>query len=126
MPALLLYGSFVLHLGLMVYCLADMVRTDEERVRAFPKSLWVVIVIFVPLAGSIVWLTAAKEPLPPSSFGPRPGAVRRPIAPDDDPAFLGKLDREREQEERIRALEEQLKKRDDDPETEGGKAGSRD
>ena len=39
---------------------------------------------------------------------------RGPRAPDDDPDFLRKLDREQRQEERIRELEERLREIDDD------------
>lgn len=114
MRAFLIPGLILLHIGLMVYSIADLLRTDQSRLRGLPRLVWALVIIVIPIAGSLFWILRGKEPLPPSSFGPRPQQRRRgPVAPDDDIAFLGKLDRERdrdrERDERIRDLEEQLK-----------------
>ncbi|MCU1546513.1 MAG: hypothetical protein JWP30_1613 [Homoserinimonas sp.] len=101
---LALIGLFV-----WVYTFIDCARTDEQRVRGLPKTLWIIIVILLPLIGSILWFAIGKgrkdRRLKPQS---------RPVYPDDDPAFLRKLGTDREQEERIRKLEEQLGELDDD------------
>lgn len=87
-------------IGLAIYCLFDILRSNrDERVGVHPL-LWIVLVLFVPLLGSLVWLgvrwsrrTAYAEisDAPPAK---RTERLRSP-APDDDPDFLRRLDEER-------------------------------
>jgi len=65
-----------------IYTAVHVVQSDSEQVRGLPKSLWLVIVILVPIVGMIAWWV----------FG-RPVATQLPppVAPDDDPDFLRKL-----------------------------------
>lgn len=108
----------IISIGLAVYAIADIVRTDESRVRALPKIFWVLLVVIVPLVGAIVWIWVGKEreTTAPSSFD-RP--ARRPVAPDDDVRFLDQIDREIDREARIRELEERLNSTDDPTNTKG-------
>lgn len=81
-------------LAFTVYCVVDVVQTEEDRVRGLPKLMWVFLALLFPLAGGIAWLIAGR----PSSIleqllGPRqqrPG-TRGPLGPDDDPDFLKDL-----------------------------------
>ncbi|WP_037180499.1 PLD nuclease N-terminal domain-containing protein [Rhodococcoides fascians] len=50
----------VLVLLLWVFALIDVVTADEGGVRYLPKMVWLLLVIFVPLAGSLVWLVAGR------------------------------------------------------------------
>src|SRR4051794_10956326 len=87
-------------LGLTIYCLFDIMRsTRDERLGAHPL-LWILLVVAVPVVGSLVWLgvrwsrrTAYAEisDTPPTS---RPERLRS-AAPDDAPDFLRRLDEER-------------------------------
>ncbi|WP_072805760.1 PLDc N-terminal domain-containing protein [Rhodococcoides yunnanense] len=45
---------------LWVFCLIDVITADESGIRHLPKMLWLLLVIFVPLAGSIVWLLVGR------------------------------------------------------------------
>lgn len=45
---------------LWVFCLIDVITADEGGIRHLPKMVWLLLVIFVPLAGSIVWLVAGR------------------------------------------------------------------
>src|SRR5438477_11465010 len=45
-------------LGLWIYCIFDVVTTDESFCRNLPKMVWLFIVFFVPDIGSIIWLVA--------------------------------------------------------------------
>lgn len=89
-----------------IYALVDLFMTQNPRVRAFPKPVWIAVVVALPVVGPVLWLLVGK-----SKGGPR----RRsgPTAPDDDPSFLGSLEKETP-EERIRRLEEELKKLDEE------------
>lgn len=76
----------VLLLAFTVYCVVDVVQTEEERVRGLPKLIWLVITLVVPLAGGISWLIAGR---PHGVLQPKPRPrPRGPRGPDDDPDFL--------------------------------------
>ncbi len=90
-----------------VYALVDLFMTHAPRVRAFPKPLWIAVIVALPVLGPILWLLIGKargKPKPTRTVG---------NAPDDNPTFLTSIDRE-ESDERIRRLEEELRKLDDE------------
>jgi hypothetical protein len=112
-------------LALWVYCIFDVIATNEGVMRNLPKVLWLLIVIFVPTVGSIAWLLLGR----PERAGFAPGSAtyhpeprsgthdmssRRSygvLAPEDDPRFIADLD---ERTERLRQWEDDLKKREDE------------
>ena len=107
MARLLVFLPFIV-VGLMVWAIVDIVLLDQDRVRAIPKPAWILIVL-LPIIGPVLWLTIGRGRLD------RGRSVRTgPVAPDDDPAFLNQLNRDKEQEQRIRDLEERLAELDDD------------
>ncbi len=118
MRALLPYLPILLAVGLTIYTVIDIALIDPLRVKGLPKILWILICIVLLVIGPLLWFLLGRERLEPrnagGSFGPRPR--RGPVAPDDDPDFLGKLGREQAQEDRIRDLEQRLREIDDDPE----------
>lgn len=104
----------VVAVAFTVYTLVDVLLTERTRVRAFPKPLWALGVVLLPVIGGILWLVVGKAR--------RRGPAARPIAPDDDPAFLRSLSSDDvakrvDQEERLRRLEQELADLDDDPPT---------
>ncbi len=116
---MLYVGAGLLMLALWLFCLIDVIVTDEYRVRNLPKALWVLIVLLLPTVGSIVWLVAGRpwDPQtapPPTRAGrefpeyDRPG---RHVAQtsDDDEAFLRQV-RARAEEQRQRAAEERRRR----------------
>jgi hypothetical protein len=90
-------------LAAYVYTLVDLARTPGDEVRSMPKWAWVVVLLVLGPLGAIGWFVfgrpRAGSPPPGGGAGgqggigagprPRPG---RPVAPDDDPAFLKRLD----------------------------------
>ncbi|HEV7950630.1 MAG TPA: PLD nuclease N-terminal domain-containing protein [Glaciihabitans sp.] len=90
-----------------VFALIDLVMTEKSRVRALNKPLWALVIIILPALGGILWLALGK-----SRNGPSKPA--RSTAPDDDPEFLKGLNRDKDQDERIRRLEQELSELDDD------------
>lgn len=106
----------VLLIALWAYCIFDVISTDESLMRNMPKILWLVVVILLPTVGSVAWLLLGR----PLGAGLRPGDTsayraplprNRPVAPDDDPIFLARLD---DETRRLRAWEDDLKRREDD------------
>jgi hypothetical protein len=93
-----------------IYALVDLFMTHTPRVRAFPKPIWIIVIVALPVIGPLLWLFVGKAKN--RRFKPGSGAGR---APDDDPRFLGNLDREGS-DERIRRLEEELRKLDEEVE----------
>jgi hypothetical protein len=117
MRALLPYIPILIAVGLTIFTVIDIALIDRSRVKGLPKLIWILICIVLVVIGPVLWFLLGRERLiDPSqaggSFGPRPR--RGPVAPDDDPEFLGKLNRESAQEQRIRDLEERLREIDDD------------
>jgi hypothetical protein len=113
---LLFDGAGLLILGLWVFCIIDVITTDQLLCRNLPKTLWLLIVLMLPDIGSIIWLVAGRPravrspglPYRGNAGGPvqrdRPGRTAA-LNPDDDEAFLRGL-RERVEEQRRRAREQ--------------------
>lgn len=43
-----------------VGCLIDVICADEHRVRNLPKTVWLIIVIILPMVGSLLWLLIGR------------------------------------------------------------------
>jgi hypothetical protein len=119
-------------LALWLFALVDCISTDASVCRNLPKGFWVVIVLFLPDLGSILWLMLGR----PERARWTPGstdysAQRRPVGFEDHPrysAIAGVTDRrsaeldeqlarwERDEEARRR----RLRGTQDDPEPEAG------
>lgn len=114
MAALLRYLPLIVSVTLLVAALVDIVRIEPDRVRSLPKPIWALISL-VAIVGPILWFVLGREPLQKRNHGRYRDT---PVAPDDDPDFLQRIARDREQEDRIRDLEQQLSELDrDDDET---------
>jgi hypothetical protein len=91
---------FLISLVLTVYALFSCIQTPDEDVPHLPKLLWIVLIVFVPFAGPIVWLLMSRayvsRPETVVRREPSSQPAPRPPAPDDDPDFLKSLDRYRD------------------------------
>ena len=99
-------------IALWIYCLVDLITSDESQVRNLPKLVWLFVVVLLPTIGSILWLVAGRpldgRPLTGrlasnTSFGEydRPGrAVAGDPAADEE--FLRRC-RERAEQQRREA-----------------------
>jgi hypothetical protein len=116
------YLPVVLDLVLTVVAIVDIVLIDNSRVRGLPKWGWIMLSIILFLIGPLLWFFVGRERLEPRNHGryaseapihstPRSGSGSASRAPDDDPEFLARLRREREQVQRIRELERELEER---------------
>jgi hypothetical protein len=90
-----------------IYALVDVAMTQAPRIRAFPKAVWIALIVVLPVIGPVLWLLIGKSK--PSRS--KPTNTRR--APDDDPSFLGTIDGE-SSDERIKRLEEELRALDEE------------
>jgi hypothetical protein len=63
---------------LWIFCLIDVITADEGGIRHLPKTVWLLLVVFLPLAGSVAWLVAGR-PVGGGIWG-GPDAGRRPRA----------------------------------------------
>ncbi|HEV7908513.1 MAG TPA: PLDc N-terminal domain-containing protein [Pseudonocardiaceae bacterium] len=71
----------VVTLGLWIFCIVDVIVTDEGSCRNLPKGLWFLLVLLLPLVGSIVWLVAGRPQVPVHSrLGDPYGAQRAPLS----------------------------------------------
>ncbi|MBN9157577.1 MULTISPECIES: PLD nuclease N-terminal domain-containing protein [unclassified Microbacterium] len=111
----------ILVLVLMVGALIDIITRRDDQVKHLPKVFWIILVIIVPLAGSLIWFLVGREydgegiRLPrPRERRPAPPAPSGPSRPADTRSTeqqIADLDREIE-EWRLRAEIEKRKKQD--------------
>ena len=110
--------------ALWVFCLIDVITTDESLCRNLPKMYWILIVVLLFDIGAVIWLVAGR-PWPSTSNANLPyrgnrGPVEnaypeydRPdrfaaTRPEEDEEFLRRV-RERAEEQRRRYREENRK-----------------
>jgi hypothetical protein len=103
---------FLAAVELVLVILALIACLSAARVRAMPRALWALVVLFVPLAGPIAYFLWGRPAGPASR--PRPSA--RPSSPDDDPDFLRSMDSEQSRRDReLLAQWERDLHQDDEP-----------
>ena len=104
----------VVELALLVYCLVDCIQTERSRVRTLPKLGWILLIIILPIIGGVGWLLAGRprrdgtgdhgafgSAIRGLGGGPDSSAPRRPLAPEDDPNFMRRLDHGNPEKERL-------------------------
>ncbi|KQP54098.1 PLD nuclease N-terminal domain-containing protein [Agreia sp. Leaf283] len=111
--------------ALLIGALVDIILRSDEQVKHLPKIVWVLLVIFLPLIGSILWFTIGREynqRVDLGSFGDPRRREKASRAASAAPTMRAKtteeeladLDREIEfykQQDRIRRLEAELDER---------------
>jgi hypothetical protein len=112
---------------IVLAALIDIITKTDDRVKHLPKIVWILLVIFLPLIGSIIWFAVGRvytpavdrgtfgDPRRHSSFDVRPPSAHtgRPKTTEEQ---LADLDDEIERynaQARIDQLESELKKRRD-------------
>ena len=86
---------------LTVYTLVDCALLKRSRVRGLPRWVWIFVIVLLPVIGPVLWLLIGRGRA-------TTGKVVRSFAPDDDIDFLKGLDRATSDQERLRALEQEL------------------
>lgn len=111
MPRILI-PLIIVALGFLIYGVIDVIRTPQSSMRTLNKASWLLVVIVVPIVGTVLWiLWGTRGAAKPATLGPAP----RGKGPDDDEEFLRSLRIKREQEAReaeLRAKEAELRARE--------------
>jgi Phospholipase_D-nuclease N-terminal len=113
----------IIWFGLLVFCLIDCVQTPDGDVRNLPKWAWIMLMILLPLVGSVAWLVAgrpehsarqrSRAPWPSTATAGYPEYERPPRGPDDDVEFLRGIKRaDNEHEDVLRKWEDDLRRRE--------------
>jgi hypothetical protein len=101
-----------------IYCLYDVVTTQDALVRNLPKIAWFVIVLLIPDIGSILWLAFGRPRLQSQRITRIDGRPRRGAGAVPSELEMSSLDhlhpvvREREELARLRMLQAQLQRRE--------------
>lgn len=100
-------------IALWLYCIFDVIATEEILVRSLPKMAWLFIVIILPDVGSIAWLMLGR----PQYAGWRPGdtegrPMRRVVGPEDRPDFSASSRSGPADASRLEAWEADLQRRE--------------
>src|SRR6476469_9125720 len=116
-------GLGIIVFAVWVYCLLEVIMTDESRIRNLSKTTWIMIVLLTFEVGAVAWLVAGRPTAQPRDL-PYKGNTGRPVPryteydrpgrfaatnPDDE-AFLRQV-RERA-EQQTRAAREQRAERE--------------
>lgn len=51
----------ILILALMIGALIDVIMRDESQVKHLPKMVWVILVVLLPVIGSVLWFLLGRE-----------------------------------------------------------------
>lgn len=108
---------YVIPIALALFALIDLSRSSAvERAEIHPLA-WAAIIVLLPVVGPVAWILVSRQRAAAArqaggaggAAGPvRPGPTRPPrrsgpVAPDDDPDFLWRLEQERRRRARGQA-----------------------
>ncbi|HWU47300.1 MAG TPA: PLDc N-terminal domain-containing protein [Humibacter sp.] len=48
-------------LGVLVVALIDIITREEWQVKHLPKFVWILLVVLVPLLGTVLWFTLGRD-----------------------------------------------------------------
>jgi len=103
---------YVVPFALALYALIDLSRSEPAEYADLTRWGWIAVIVLFPVVGPLAWILISRarrggpgtlrSPRAPSSPGSRPRPTRRPgpLAPDDDPDFLWRLEQERRRKDR--------------------------
>jgi len=117
-----IFGDGIVALALLVlwiFCILDVISTEDVLCRNLPKYVWLLIVIILPDIGSIAWLLLGRPVGAGFRLGSQVGVYRpqkRAIGPEDSPDFLASIERKRLEswEQELRRREEELRRKKDE------------
>lgn len=118
--------TVIIPLVMAIYAIIECVQSDDEDRAGMHKGIWIVLIVIFPLLGSIAWFVVSRTVRARSGSGGGdaghgarrpigPAAPSGPMAPDDDPDFLWRIEQER------RRARRELEHRDQDENPTGDK-----
>ncbi|MFE6997595.1 PLD nuclease N-terminal domain-containing protein [Microbacterium sp. NPDC057659] len=115
----------ILVLALTVVALIDIITRDDSQVKHMPKLVWILLVVFLPLIGGVLWFAIGREypeggirlgrerrERPAQRQPSAPVAPARPVDTRSTEEQIADLDREIEE---WRLRDEIAKRRKDQP-----------
>jgi hypothetical protein len=107
---------FAVWLLFTVFVTVFAASAKKNEVRNLPKWAWIVICLFVPIVGGLLYLVLGR-PLggPKNRFG-----KTKIVAPDDDPTFL------RDLSEKLEKEKPEAQKPETEPDEDSGDSASKD
>ena len=111
-------------LAVTIYAAADWHRTPEDEMPGkIAKPIWLMIILFtatIAAIGPLAWLVLRWVSRAEKAQRKQAEAPKRPSAPDDDPEFLFRLERDiqrkrREEERREQERRKRFEGEDSDP-----------
>lgn len=117
------YLSLVV-LVVWIAALIDVIVTDEYRVRHLPKVAWLIIVILLPLVGSIIWFLVGRPESAASSPTPRTTGYPEYERPEYKAAVARREEEEFKRNARERAEEQRRRAEPDETTGSDGPSGS--
>lgn len=118
MPEIVAGVVGIVVLFVWVYCLYDVLTTEDSLIRNLPKVGWFVIVLVLFDLGAILWLCFGRPRMSSTRVAPfdrhQPRGPRSPVSALDDGPLDGlhPVVREREEQARLRMLEAQFQRRE--------------
>lgn len=106
MARFLIVGGF-LAVIFWVFSIVDVAIQPASRHRGVSKGIWILIVVLLPVVGGILWFALGRH------RAGDVGVTKLPLGPDDDAEVLRRMNAA-ESDARIRQLEEELARLDDE------------
>lgn len=106
MARVLIVGGF-LAVIFWVFSIVDVAAQPASRHRGVSKGIWVLIVVLLPVVGGILWFALGRRRRGDTAV------TTGPLGPDDDAEVLRRMS-DAEADARIRRLEEELARLDDE------------
>ena len=106
---------------LWIYCIYDVITTDEALVQHLPKLIWLLIVVLLSDLGSLLWLAfgrpriwhrRAQDPTRRATYGAGPSGQTPTL--DDLPPGKNPIVHYREEQALLRLREERLNRREEE------------
>ena len=114
---------YVVPIAIAIFALFDLARSEVRERAGIHRFAWVAVIVLLPVIGPLVWILisrlqqqqggAARPPSQSRPFPTRPPSRTGPVAPDDDPEFLGKLGSHNSYDRLLEEWEEDLRRNGD-------------
>lgn len=103
---------YIVPIGLAIYALIDLRRSEEADRMGLHPLAWAAVIVLLPVVGPLTWVLVSRSRRTGGPFATRPAPGARPptgsrppapgrrprrsgpVAPDDDPEFLWRLEQQ--------------------------------
>ncbi|MGD0880132.1 MAG: PLDc N-terminal domain-containing protein [Acidimicrobiales bacterium] len=106
---------------LWIYCIYDVITTDDVLVQHLPKLVWLVLVVLLSDLGSLLWLAFGRPRIwhrrahdPTRRAGYDAGRSGRSTVPSGSSYRMNPIVQYREEQALLRLREEQLNRREEE------------